>query len=848
LGNKTKQYTPGRRQVLGRATAVQDERRSIAPSWITRTDTVFDRLASRVSNPDWIVFDGWAVRFYMVAVCLFALLSLSGLNGSSISIYSSLYHYGAPGVSPLAGEPRPIRSDEWSFHTPLILNQCLRYDRFSLVGGDVGPGNALLIANVPVKHFSTVFRPQFWAFFVLPLTQAFAAYWQAKWLILVTGTFTLLLLLTRSTLLSAIGAVWYLFSSATQWQFSWPSLLPEMTGLSCWIVCLTCYALVGTNTARIAIASLCAVGCVVNFTLCAYLPHQIPLVWFAVVVTGVWAATHLGIIWRQGFRLRRSVVLAGAACFAIVLLALIYRDIADVIRIVAHTTYPGQRRMSGGGFTIAGLGSHLFDLWKSETHIPQAMGNISEGTGFLWLAPVSLFCFARRKPLTSDQKVLFCGVGIVFIMLWSYLLLPIPVSIAQYTFLDRVGAGRCWPALGLANIAIVTMAMAWPHRSGGRHLQGHIIEVGGIFAVVLVILGLVNASFGNFLTIPGLWLCAAFVTAVLKCILEAWAGAFAAVVLIPSIAVLALANPVSAGLDSILRSELFRTVHSNPDLLKGKWVVFSQSGVPSGFFSSVGATVYTGLKYAPDLESLATFNSEPASRKLVNQSGFILALPGFPGAPPHFESLALGIVGLRISPLSPMLRRAGIGYMAFDSRPSAGIEAHLRPAAHNPVSTFWLYETVAENAESGSPIIFGSPSETTAARQTFTFTAGKLLNPVYRLYFLVNSGPSIPHNTCHGFYDRPSNALYLYSDSLSEAYGPLKLGSAESIQNSQCIVNGVGSSTVSTSGTDVAIKVDLGLRGRYAVEQNVYMWVKDSKGQDTGWIKTGKWREHQGLP
>jgi hypothetical protein len=42
---------------------------------------------------------------------------------------------------------------------------------------------------------------------------------------------------------------------------------------------------------------------------------------------------------------------------------------------------------------------------------------------------------------------------------------------------------------------------------------------------------------------------------------------------------------------------------------------------------------------------------------------------------------------------------------------------------------------------------------------------------INRVYFLVNGSTSIPANTCHGFWDRATGGLYLYSDGLTTLQG-----------------------------------------------------------------------------
>ena len=62
---------------------------------------------------------------------------------------------------------KPIRGDEWAYHTPAILHQVYRSTPFDSGATPLGPDHASLFSNLPVRHFTTIFRPQFWGFFIL---------------------------------------------------------------------------------------------------------------------------------------------------------------------------------------------------------------------------------------------------------------------------------------------------------------------------------------------------------------------------------------------------------------------------------------------------------------------------------------------------------------------------------------------------------------------------------------------------------------------------------------------------------------------------------------------------------
>src|SRR6185503_3615774 len=109
-------------------------------------------------------------------------------------------------------------------------------------------------------------------------------------------------------------------------------------------------------------------------------------------------------------------------------------------------------------------------------------------------------------------------------------------------------------------------------------------------------------------------------------------------------------------------------------------------------------------------------------------------------------------------------------------------------------------------------------------------------------YFLVNTNTGIPPNSCHGYYVRSTNSVFLYNDALNALLGPLVPGTAGTIQNSQCAINGAASSLVSATGTDLVLNLNMSLKGAYLTgSQNVYLWAKDSANHDTGWVQTGSW-------
>lgn len=136
-----------------------------------------------------------------------------------------------------------------------------------------------------------------------------------------------------------------------------------------------------------------------------------------------------------------------------------------------------------------------------------------------------------------------------------------------------------------------------------------------------------------------------------------------------------------------------------------------------------------------------------------------------------------------------------------------------------------------------------SPTTSSTATQTFALTARDPngVPDLQRIYFLIGTNTTVPAGGCHGFYDRASNAVYLYNDTLSALSTALTPGSGATIQNSQCRING-SATTVSTTLTDIVLNLNITRQGSYATgAKNLYVWVTDTAGPGTGWLTAATW-------
>jgi hypothetical protein len=645
--------------------------------------SVFDRCVALTAGSNGVVLDRTAIWFYALCLLAFVVFSVGKFHGSSISIAGASYR-GWTDVehTPLLGVPKKVRSDEWSFQTPTILNQVHRRDRLAVEDTLLGPGKAALLGNVPCRHFTQLFRPQFWPFFVLPADFAFSVYWQAKALLLLTGIFTLVLLMTRSSGVAAICALWYFFSAFTQWSYSWASLLPEMVGLFCWTIAVTCYLTVGRNRILLLVSAVACATSAIDFALCAYPPHQVPLIAFGVAITVGWAWSRRKLIWRRDNGIVRASCLVGCWILVATVMLWFYFDAKETILAAASTIYPGQRSSSGGGVPPIQFLSHFLDFWKSEASFPPSQGNICEGSGYLWLAPLTLFLTRPPKEHRLFTALLVsCWAAFLLILCW--MLFPIPAEIGRWLMFNRVPPFRCYHALGLINGVIVALFLAERVMTRERLPMAKSDWLRGLAAVALLValFPRMNRSLDHFFSNWAIVAASAYVFLLILVLVRANKKAFAFCLLVPLILANGLINPLDRGLAVITSSSLFKAAHGDhQDWLEGKWLIYAPWADQPGLLAATGIDVIDCLKIVPDRKQMAVFDPTGRYSDVINRSSYFFALPVSSGQPASFESPSSGVVLWKVHPLDPRLKEISVNRIAFAYQPpSAEFNRPLDP-------------------------------------------------------------------------------------------------------------------------------------------------------------------------
>lgn len=95
-------------------------------------------------------------------------------------------------------------------------------------------------------------------------------------------------------------------------------------------------------------------------------------------------------------------------------------------------------------------------------------------------------------------------------------------------------------------------------------------------------------------------------------------------------------------------------------------------------------------------------------------------------------------------------------------------------------------------------------------------------------------------NSCYLHFDTITSRLFLHSDDLTTAVGPLTPGIAGTISNRHCSIDGATSS-VSGSGTQLTLNLAMSFTAAFSGPRRIYSLAVDRANADSGWQQTGSW-------
>jgi hypothetical protein len=413
-------------------------------------------------------------RWFLAAVALGGLIYVCfGWTPSSYGWV--LEQIQAPEAGPIAGSARGIRSDEWAVSTPYfqaaVRNRFQRVNQTSFYLEDLRNFYAL-----PLADWSLVFKPQLWAFFLLPPATAFSIYFALFMCGFLAGYHLLFRQLGVPSGLAAAAAVMVFFSGFT--QFWWTTYGPLIAGLP-WILLIIFQPIQPIQPTQWWTKALVCAWAFPAFVL----SHVYP----TLLLTFVWGALILILAIRPSL-LRSPGEMAAIAAGVLSTLVVVYAYYAGVIPIMRNTVYPGHRVGVPGTTPVFAVLSEIFPFvaFRLADYQNLTGPNICEIGAVGSFLPLLTLCLMRYRALRNHvnlrNALLILLAAFTAITLWE--IAPVPVWMGRILLWNTGPAQRWLFTSGL----LLTLAslLIWSNR---------LISLDPLRIIIFVLIGPVASLF-----------------------------------------------------------------------------------------------------------------------------------------------------------------------------------------------------------------------------------------------------------------------------------------------------------------------------------------------------------------
>lgn len=408
--------------------------------------------------------------FVSILLAIFTLFTVLGISGSSMAAFDQYVSGKTPGI--LAGEPRPIRSDEWVWQSQqVMLQHANNYPEFNK---NIGLGeNTTMVLDVPFRSIFVLFKPQNLFFFVLPFDNAYAAKWWFMALVLTLGFYFLITaLFPKRRLLAALGALLLLFNPFTQWWYQSVTLLCIGWGL--WMA----FFAIKLFEQQITTKRLLLYGAGLAYTTLCFLFLLYPP--FLLSVLYVVIALLAGFFYYRYFVQRQSLkgdrwrwlAVAGAMAAVLLVAGSFFAGHREVIHTINNTVYPGSRDIPSGenGFAPDGISFNiittfaspgLFNLQDSQeaAHFYTNQSEAARITAInLLMLPIIFYLFIKKQ--RKDRKLadyLLIATSILGVIFIIRLFTPLFNQPFKLFLFHQVQSGRL--AMGIAVLCVLQLVL-----------------------------------------------------------------------------------------------------------------------------------------------------------------------------------------------------------------------------------------------------------------------------------------------------------------------------------------------------------------------------------------------------
>ncbi|KAB1663012.1 hypothetical protein [Pseudoclavibacter sp. CFCC 13611] len=557
--------------------------------------------------------------FPILIVATAGVLVTFGISGSSTTAWAS-YFGDQEGAAVLAGEPRPIRSDEWMIQSGWVVSQ---YQLGFPVMNGAFPGgvNALMYNDAPTRHWSMAFRPHLLGFLMLPLDQGMAVRWWLPVVALVGGCYVFLVLILPTRPLSAAAlSIAAFFSPIIQW---W--MLPSTLWPVAWAFVVLAAVVLALRADRrwVRVAGATVAGYLtVTMAMSLYVPYMIAtFVPVLFVSVGLVAFTVHGrsLGWRVVLARLTPLLVAGATAIFVVGLWLVEQR-ASVLQVLS-TAYPGARNTlpgQGDRHDLLALMSAPFQSALIAGDYSGLGANVPESASALlvslFLVPAMVWAVAHCRKVTGHLDWTLISVVVADLVILAFLYVPGWALLSKPLGLFLTTEHRlrlAFVVLNVVAVALLVHRLDTLKRRGPWWIATSAVLLVGL-SVVVVALGL-RRGHSTVTETSTVWIWVAVVLALaMAWVVRRRLLPAAVVLLLVSVALCGRVNPITLGVYDLRETEAGQAVQAlSASDADARWVNVGGPEVMSVLFET-GVAMYGGMQTYPPIQMWNEI--DPASR------------------------------------------------------------------------------------------------------------------------------------------------------------------------------------------------------------------------------------------
>lgn len=567
---------------------------------------------------------------YVIALIVLVYAVMMEYNFSSIGIYDKMVQPNCTqeDFSPLLGQSRIIRADEYVVNTPLFISQVVdNSDKQFAYYNNNARGtmtDMFSVVNPPVKDVLTLGKIFNFGYILFGAAKGTSIVWVGKWIALIMVSFEFFMLLTdKKKVYSLFGMILIVCSAAMQWWNSTELLIWGMLALMLIDKFMT--------TKKTSVKILCCIGLfisAISYIFIFYPAWQIPY-GYVFLALAIWIFLKN----KPNYQFNiKDIVMILVTILLVGAMLLRYYDMSkDAINALMNTDYPGERlELGGNGETT--LFSYVYSMLFPYIDI----FNPCEPAGMTSYYPIpmlmaAIYLWRNRKNKEHRKFIIPLLIIDVIFSIWA--IIQTNELFAKITLLYMVPAYRLAVPLGLTQIYLMVYMLA--HVKEEDKLLGK--NLSKVFAIVLsiaimymaiktqpatVMEGITIYVLGLILLAGVYWITTMNQEKSRKCLI--------AMLIIISFITATLVNPLQKGIGVLTEKPLSKKVQEivEEDSQNNLWMVVGQNTQVSDYLLASGAKIINSTNFYPNQELFDTILGEESqkeeNRKIYNRYAHII--------------------------------------------------------------------------------------------------------------------------------------------------------------------------------------------------------------------------------